>query len=93
MLKNIYQIKYVNSSPTFYTLGKLNTYELVCELIIYSDEIFKTGVPEIDAIMELSTDGEEELEDFDLQAQNQTIQKRADDILDFSELDPFEGNY
>src|SRR5690606_25643766 len=29
---NAYQIKYVNSSAIFYTMGKLQTYEIVCEL-------------------------------------------------------------
>ena len=34
----------------FYQLGGLQTWELTCELFEYSNEIFNTGIAEIDAI-------------------------------------------
>ena len=34
----------------FYQLGALQTWEMTCELFEYSDEVFNTGIPEIDAI-------------------------------------------
>lgn len=46
----IYEIKFVEQERSFYQLGKLNTYELVCELFEYSDEEFRTGIPAIDSI-------------------------------------------
>jgi hypothetical protein len=45
----VYIIKYVEGdSPNFYQLGDLQSWELICELFEYSNEIFNTGVPEID---------------------------------------------
>jgi hypothetical protein len=45
-----FQIKYVNKFEMFYQLGALQTWELTCELFEYSNELFDTGIPEIDAI-------------------------------------------
>ena len=45
-----FQIKYVNKFEMFYQLGALQTWEMTCELFEYSDEVFNTGIPEIDAI-------------------------------------------
>lgn len=46
--KALYTIKYVNKKPIFYQLGALQMYDLVCELFEYSNEVFNTGVEEID---------------------------------------------
>lgn len=46
--RSLYTIKYVNKKPIFYQLGALQMYDLVCELYEYSNEIFNTGVEEID---------------------------------------------
>jgi hypothetical protein len=45
-----FQIKYVNKFEMYYQLGALQTWEMTCELFEYSDEVFNTGIPEIDAI-------------------------------------------
>jgi hypothetical protein len=45
-----FQIKYVNKFEMFYQLGALQTWEMTCELFEYSNEVFNTGIPEIDAI-------------------------------------------
>lgn len=45
-----FQIKYVNKFEMFYQLGALQTWELTCELFEYSNELFNTGIPEIDRI-------------------------------------------
>lgn len=50
--QKVFQIKYVNYKPFFYQHGKLQTYDLVCELFEYSSEEFDTGVPEIDEIQD-----------------------------------------
>jgi hypothetical protein len=51
-----FQITYVNKYEMFYQLGALQTWEMTCELFEYSNEIFNTGIPEIDKIQkQLST--------------------------------------
>lgn len=45
-----FQIKFVNKFEMFYQLGALQTWEITCELFEYSNEIFKTGIPEIDRL-------------------------------------------
>jgi hypothetical protein len=46
----VFQIKYVNYKPFFYQFGQLVTYDLTCELFVYSDEVFETGIEAIDRI-------------------------------------------
>lgn len=48
--KALYTIKYVNMKPVFYQMGALQFYDIVCELFEYSNEIFNTGITEIDSI-------------------------------------------
>jgi hypothetical protein len=48
--KALFQIKYVNVRPVFYQFGTLQFYDVTCELFEYSNEIFNTGVPAIDAV-------------------------------------------
>lgn len=93
MLKVIYQIKYVDSTPIFYTLGKLNCYGLTCDLLEFSNEQFKTGLAEIDNInkpfQNVDTDNDYSLEEYDNNASNSVIQDESEDYLDFSEQSPF----
>lgn len=114
--KKLFEIKFVEHESMFYNLGQLYVFEMQCELFEYSNEVFNTGVPEIDAIEDyFSTDIMKHLimtedslgaltsEDgfFILQetynaAETQTqgedntdIEVEADEIIDWSELDPF----
>jgi hypothetical protein len=48
--KKIFQIKFVEHEPVFYQMGALQMYDLKCELFEYSDEIFNTGIKEIDSL-------------------------------------------
>lgn len=92
MTKVLYQIKYVNTSAIFYTLGKLNTYDIVCELIEFSNEQFNTGMPEIDdkyKPFENADNPSYDLESYDNFAGNKNIETEGDGILDFSEINPF----
>ena len=50
-----FQIKYVNKFEMFYQLGALQTWELTCELFEYSNEVFNTGIPEIDRIQKIES--------------------------------------
>ena len=37
----------------FYQIGNLTTWELTCELFEYADEVFNTGIPQIDRIQKI----------------------------------------
>lgn len=114
--KKYFQIKYVEHEPVFYQMGSLQFFDLKCELFEYSNELFDTGIAEIDAIQDkFSSDiydhaivlEDESLlvdesigqpityetfkgvEGTDPLAQNEVFQSEADDILDFSDIDPF----
>lgn len=43
-----FQIKFVEHEAVFYQLGALQTWDIVCELMEYTNEVFNTGIPEID---------------------------------------------
>lgn len=45
-----FEIMFVDDKPFFYQHGKLQMYDLTCELFEYSSEIFTTGIAEIDRI-------------------------------------------
>lgn len=119
--QKVFQISFVEHEAVFYQLGSLQMYDLVCDLFEYSNEVFNTGIPEVDALEQnfsfassnydtltednyslLDEDGFPiTLEEYNWQEQvgdeledNTEIQYEADQILDFSELDPFsEGPY
>ena len=91
---------HVEHEAIFYQMGSLQTYDLRCELFEYSNEIIETGVEEIDEIfvplrtMTAKGDGTWEavanVSSIDtLSADNWTIEKESDNILDFSAENPF----
>jgi hypothetical protein len=53
LTQKVYVIKFVEHEAVFYQLGKLQTYDLRCELFEYSNEDLNTGVPMIDELEEL----------------------------------------
>jgi hypothetical protein len=50
MDNRLYVIKYVNKTPVFYQMGKIQFYDLSCEVFEYSSEVFDTGIQEIDNV-------------------------------------------
>ena len=50
ILKKLYEIKFVEHESVFYQSGRLQTYDLRCELFTYSSEKISTGNTAIDAI-------------------------------------------
>lgn len=95
VLGAVYQIKYVNSSAQFYALGRLMSYEIVCELIEFNNEKFNTGYPEIDDKYKQFDDASSNaysIESYDANADNTIIDTQSDSVLDFSEVDPFGVN-
>ena len=114
MVEKIFEIKFVEHEQIFYQTGRLQTYDVRCELFEYSSERIDTGNTEIDTIedryslnvldnqltLEDGTgvfqleDGntllqEYRIEQADSSANNEFYQTNADNILDFSEQNPF----
>jgi hypothetical protein len=57
MVDKLFEIKFVEHEAVFYQMGRLQTYDLRCELFTYSNERIDTGISDIDAIEDnLSTD-------------------------------------
>lgn len=121
MVDKIFEIKFVEHEQIFYQTGRLQTYDLRCELFSYSSEKLDTGYSEIDIVEDqysldqtfyqtlledgevlLAEDGDGIVQEFqistiDAQADNDTVYKSnilEDDIIDFSEKDPWsEGRF
>lgn len=96
--RKIFEVKFVEHEAIFYQMGKLQTYDLRCELFEYSQERFNTGVREIDTLLNkyvLTSDAAiANVEAFDALSDNFTIETIADGIIDFTENNPFgESNY
>jgi len=122
MVDKLFEIKFVEHEQIFYQTGRLQTYDIRCELFEYSSERLDTGYNEIDGVEdqfsldvlanELLLDGQDggvlgedgdailvefTIEDQDAQANNDEILRQqivSDDIIDFSEADPWsEGRF
>lgn len=119
--KKTFVIKFVEHEAIFYQMGSLQTFDLVTELWEYSNEVFETGVAEVDALQKkysfdmvqysiltedkkpiLTEDGFNIVrEEYDFSTQvgdsledNIEIESEADNIIDFTERNPFsEGDY
>ena len=50
MVDKLFEIKFVEHESVFYQSGRLQTYDLRCELFEYSSEVLDTGFSEIDGI-------------------------------------------
>ena len=98
--KKVFKIMHVEHESIFYQMGSLQTYDLKCELFEYSNEQFNTGVQEIDTLYDAyktvvtgATSGVDtpaaNVESVDTLADNFTIEQVGDNILDFSEGNPF----
>ena len=99
--EKIYEIKFVEHESLFYQTGKLQIFDMRCDLIEFSGQRFQTGRYSIDTYFETidttetttlqalaNTDafGSDDL------ARNYVFETEADNILDFSEADPFSEN-
>lgn len=57
MVDKLFEIKFVEHEQIFYQTGRLQTYDLRCELFTYSNERIDTGISDIDAVEDnLTTD-------------------------------------
>lgn len=102
------EIRKVNQYNLFYQLGTLYTYDLLCEVFEYSSEKFDTGIPAIDSIADLSLSTNElgtntgGIPDFDpdftldrlfADADNKDVNDASEDLIDFSEDNPFSEKF
>lgn len=89
----MFEIMHVEHEAIFYQMGSLQTYDLRCELMDYSDQRFATGMPEIDSLFagyqKTSNTSIDAIAQFDPFADNLVIQQEANAVLDFSEDNPF----
>lgn len=91
--KKLYEVTFNEHEAVFYQNGELYSYDVRCELFEYSNERFATGIEEIDTMYNsYNTDGVSdltELEDIDPISKNLQYETESNDIIDFSEIDPF----
>jgi hypothetical protein len=98
MNSKMYKISHVEHESVFYQNGALQVYDMKCELMEYSGEKFDTGNPDIDNYFDdidpkttnIST--LTQLANTDVAASNLFFEQEGDDLLDFSEIDPFSEN-
>ena len=100
--KSVFEINFVEHENPFYSLGKLYSYRLTCELFTYDQENIITGNTDIDAVQSENikyVNGEYQLvnsEDGTPAGDNDEIETEVSELnlFDFTETDPFsEGNY
>jgi hypothetical protein len=100
LTKALFEIKFVEPFNVFFQQGKLYTYQITCELFKYSMESIDTGNTEIDRIEDdvvseyTTTSDGTFIMDKKSQNENTSIQNLSDNIIDFTDKDPFsQGNY
>jgi len=105
--QKMYEIKFVEHESVFYQSGALQVQDMRCELIEYSGQRFQTGREPIDTYFDsINTTDTTTLADLantagnvfgetdgvDNLSRNYTFETEGDNILDFSETDPFSEN-
>ena len=101
--EKMFEIKFVEHESVFYQSGALQVYDMRAELIEYSGQRFNTGYPNIDDYFDdIDTTVTTTLADLsnthpdavgaDNLADNYTFETEGDNILDFTEVDPFTEN-
>jgi len=93
--KKFFKIMHVEHESVFYQSGALQVFDIKCELLEYSNERFATNREEIDTYFDsITTENEtvsslEKLLQQDPIAKNIFFEQEGEDIIDFSEIDPF----
>lgn len=88
-----FKIMHVEHESVFYQSGALQVFDMKCELFEYSNERFDTKIEYIDTYFDdIKTVGLKTLGDLnqtDPIAKNVFFEEEGDDIIDFTEMDPF----
>lgn len=91
--QKFFKITFVEHESVFYQSGALQVFDLKCELFEYSNERFSTGFEYIDNYFATETTDDvnslQALKDRDAIAKNIDFETEGDDIIDFTEIDPF----
>lgn len=94
MNRKFFKVMHVEHESVFYQTGALQVYDLKCELFEYSNERFQTGNPIIDEQFAnyetASITALDDLFDVDPLAQNLSFEEKGNEIVDFTEVNPFE---
>ena len=89
----IFEVMHVEHESVFFQMGSLQTYDLRCELLEFSNERFNTGIDFIDSkwndIRIKSDTTINDIELIDSASDNLTIETEADSLLDFTKENPF----
>jgi hypothetical protein len=95
MMKRMFVIKYVNQTAIFYQMGSLQIWDVSCDVWEYSNEVFNTGIYEIDSIetkysvSNVTSNTAYEAAMSDVFATNMEFQDEGTSLLDWSDIDPF----
>lgn len=93
--EKMFVVQDVEHESVFYQSGALQVYDMRCELFEYSGERIITGRDNIDTFYVEAKENFDsantlsKLQDLDSAADNLEFETVADDIIDFSEIDPF----
>jgi hypothetical protein len=93
MNNKFFKITFVEHESIFYQTGSLQVYDLKCELFEYSNERFETNIEDIDNHYDQYKTSDitnlESMFDADPIAKNLFYEEKGNDIIDFTEIDPF----
>lgn len=88
-----FKIMHVEHESVFYQTGALQVFDLKTELFEYSNERFETGLPEIDTFFDsyktTNVTSLTTLKTKDPIANNIDFEDERNNIIDFTEIDPF----
>lgn len=91
--QKFFKIMFVEHESVFYSTGMLHNYQIKCELLTYTNQVFETGISEIDRFTtEIETYTVEDLETLherDYTAKNNFFEMEKKELFDDSEFDPF----
>lgn len=87
MTKDLWEIQFVDHEAVFYQLGKNYIWRISVEKFVYSNQPINTGVPEVDRIADQFKN--EDSPANDPFSKNDVFEDRKNDIIDFSEDNPF----
>lgn len=94
MNRKFFKVMHVEHESVFYQTGALQVYDLKCELFEYSNERFQTGNSIIDehyaSYTTTSITSLDDLLEADPLAKNIVFEQEGNEIVDFTEVNPFE---
>lgn len=91
--QKFFEITFVEQESVFYQAGKIFTFDITCELLEFTNQMFNTGVEIIDEFTtDIRTDVLDDLEtlhEIDPISKNIFFNDEAEVLIDDTEFDPF----